>query len=86
MNITKILLPKRYKRRLLSYHEKNMRLAGVGRAGNLDDVARAERRTVERRREDDWGPRGEGAGDEGRRRLVYGQPRSGISYRLSGHG
>ncbi len=69
-----------------SYREKQLGLAGVGRASDLDDVARAERSAVERRREEDGGPRREGAGEEGRRRLVDGKPRSGVSPCLSRHG
>ena len=48
-----------------SYHEEKVGLAGVGRAGDLNDVVRQERR-----REDDWRARGEVAGDEDRRRLM----------------
>jgi hypothetical protein len=51
--------PKEYKRCGFAYHEEEVGLARVGRAGDLDDVARAERRAVQWRREGDGGPRGE---------------------------
>ena len=60
-----------------AYHEEQLGLAGARRAGDLNNVSRAERRAVERRREEDGGARGEVAGEEGRRRLVYGEPVAG---------
>lgn len=65
------------KRWSFAYHEEQLGLAGARRASDLNNVARAKRRAVERRREEDGGPRGEGAGEEGRRRLVYGEPVAG---------
>ena len=49
----------------LRLHEEKVGLAGVGRAGDLNDVVRQEQR-----REDEWRARGEVAGDEDRRRLM----------------
>jgi hypothetical protein len=74
------------KRWSFAYHEEQLGLAGVGRTSDLDNIARSERRAVERRREEDGGPRGEGAGEEVRRRLVNGEPFAGATTCISGHG
>ena len=74
------------KRWNFAYHEEKLGLAGVGRASDLDNIAGAERGAVERRREEDGGPRGEGAGEEGRRRLVNSEPFPGPSSCISCHG